>query len=266
MILTCPECSARYVVDPKALLPNGRMVRCAKCKHSWKEAAPASDISVVDETEAESTAITEKSPAPPTSDHQDTTEDEFAIRRARRKKRPRPLPKGSNLPALQNHKHGNILWGWYGLGAFVAIFITGFLIFQTTISNIWPPSQKLYRSLGLENHSNEQAEQDAKSLQTDIPPEKQFKIEDTIPSKVLNGSVVTLNVKGNISNLTDMTLTLPLLRVSLKDNQGQIIRQWTFKPSATTISEGEKVTFSTSLPDPPDDATSISVTFSQSNP
>ncbi len=277
MILTCPECSARYVVDPKALLPNGRTVRCAKCRHSWKEPAPDVDVSVVDDAEAESPEVTEQTTEqPPTSDNeapekgeQDTTEDEFAIRRARRKKRPRPLPKGSNLPALQNHKHGGVLWGWYGLGAFVVIFISSLLIFQTSISEVWPPSLKLYRTLGLENKgevkNNDpgQEQHDPVEAKADIPHEKQFKIENFVPSKVLNGSIVTLKVKGNIANLTDETLTLPLLKISLKDDQGKVIREWTFKPSAATISEGEKVTFSTSLPNPPEDATSISVTFAQ---
>ena len=272
MILTCPECSARYVVDPKALLPNGRVVRCAKCKHSWKETAPDIGTDVVEAGESESPPISEtvseKTSEPDSNSDQttDIAEDDFAIRRTRRKKRPRPLPKGSNLPALQNHKHGQILWGWYGLGAFVALFITGFLVFQTTISHAWPPSQKLYRALGLESHggqNNPLSDQKAHDAAPEIPPEEQFKIEDTVPSKLLNGSVVTLKIEGNIANLTDQTLKLPLLRISLKDDHGVILREWTFKSSEATISEGEKVPFSTSLPNPPANATSISVTFAK---
>lgn len=273
MILTCPECSARYVIDPKALMPNGRAVRCAKCKHTWKEDAPDKDVALVDEAEnpqQEDPAPQQEGPAPqqPASD-EEGAEDDFAIRRARRQKRPRPLPKGTNLPALQNHKHGDILWGWYGLGAFVAIIITSVLIFQTTISEFWPPSQKLYRTLGLKDNGgmdsseDHQGEQNTKEPAVNIPPEDLFRIENTVPSKILNGTVVTLKVEGNITNLTDETHDLPLLRISLKDAQGQVIREWTFKPSATTISEDEKVAFVTSLPNPPDDAVSISVTFAQ---
>lgn len=268
MILTCPECSARYVVDPKALLPNGRVVRCAKCRHSWKEDAPDIDITLAADGETNAPKKTEPAPEQPASD-ENTEEDEFAIRRARRNKRPRPLPKGSNLPALQNHKHGDILWGWYGLGAFVVTLVTSFLIFQTTISEVWPPSQKLYRTLGLNNHGglagNETHPdgQDTKIAPVTISSENLFKIEDTVPSKILNGTIITLKVKGNITNLTDKTQALPLLRIALKDGQGQTIREWTFKSSAATISEGGKVGFSTSLPNPPDDAVSISVTFAQ---
>ncbi|MBL4802955.1 MAG: zinc-ribbon domain-containing protein, partial [Emcibacter sp.] len=229
MILTCPECSARYVIDPAALLPSGRMVRCAKCKHSWKEPAPDADTPMVDQAEATGP----ETQTPPDSENDskndssdggradnaqnagknnsteidktqdtgdDTGEDEFAIKRARRKKRPRPLPKGSNLPALQNHKHGDILWGWYGLGAFVVVIVGSFLIFQTSISDIWPPAQKLYHALGMNNHDlgpkidpengHEMAEE-----QTKIPYDEQFKIENTTPSKTQTGKLVTLKVE-----------------------------------------------------------------------
>lgn len=36
MILVCPSCEAKFKVPDGAIPPDGRTVRCAKCKHSWR--------------------------------------------------------------------------------------------------------------------------------------------------------------------------------------------------------------------------------------
>ena len=40
MILSCPSCATRYLIDPAALGETGRMVRCARCSHTWTERPP----------------------------------------------------------------------------------------------------------------------------------------------------------------------------------------------------------------------------------
>lgn len=41
MIVTCSACKTRYLTDPAALGTIGRMVRCAKCGHTWMQPPPA---------------------------------------------------------------------------------------------------------------------------------------------------------------------------------------------------------------------------------
>ena len=46
MQVTCPNCGARYAVDPLAIGPTGRTVQCARCSHRWRERpiAPAAVV------------------------------------------------------------------------------------------------------------------------------------------------------------------------------------------------------------------------------
>lgn len=57
MIISCPECSTRYVVPDNAVGVDGRTVRCAKCKHSWFQEPKPLDLT--------ETAEPEPTPAPP---------------------------------------------------------------------------------------------------------------------------------------------------------------------------------------------------------
>jgi predicted Zn finger-like uncharacterized protein len=41
MIISCQACSTRYLIEPSVLGPKRRLVRCAKCGHSWQQEPPA---------------------------------------------------------------------------------------------------------------------------------------------------------------------------------------------------------------------------------
>jgi predicted Zn finger-like uncharacterized protein len=62
MILTCPECSTKYVVKDGAIPQGGRKVRCASCQHSWHQDPDFALDEVADSAAGESGASAETVP------------------------------------------------------------------------------------------------------------------------------------------------------------------------------------------------------------
>src|ERR1051326_5075497 len=60
MIVVCPQCKTRYLVDPRALGAGGRRVRCAQCSHTWHHQPPPEVLA-----EAETVAPPPVSEPPP---------------------------------------------------------------------------------------------------------------------------------------------------------------------------------------------------------
>ncbi len=118
MIISCPSCATRYLVDPKALGGGGRTVRCASCEHTWFQTPP--------EDMPRDVVLT---PAPE------------AVR---------PLPPGSNLPTFAkppSRGYGAAI-GW---AVFLFCFlgsIGGVFAMKEQIVERWPPAARLYEVLG----------------------------------------------------------------------------------------------------------------------
>ena len=73
MLIVCPSCATAYMIDPAAIGPAGRTVRCARCKATWFAGGPKSEPSVAAvadtviaqaETQSHAPARTEMPPSP----------------------------------------------------------------------------------------------------------------------------------------------------------------------------------------------------------
>ncbi|MDG1995291.1 MAG: DUF3426 domain-containing protein [Emcibacteraceae bacterium] len=259
MILTCPECKSRYVVNPSALLPHGRTVRCAKCKHNWFEKKPEEDVEVIppqkinEDLKPDNTTEAEVSAKDDIAD--ESSDFNFPISKPRKRKR--PVAKTSNLPALQNQKYGSSKMGWISLVVFVTAIISLFLIFQDFISARLPASVHLYSAVGLD--SSQATHNPDEPIE--IPLEERLKIGPLEISRANIRNVDNLIIKGYVQNISNGDQALPELKITLLDEQRRAIREWTFKANKSQATPEEQVTFETSLPNPPASARDVSVVF-----
>ena len=132
MIVTCSSCSTRYLVDPAQLGLSGRMVRCAKCGHSWMQAPPADMPRPVEPT----------TPPPPS----------FISGNL-------PVPAGlrrRRLPVLT----------WIGLSLAVVIAAAAVVQGRDAIVAQWPYAERLYRAAGFPDEASRMDEQGSDNAAT----------------------------------------------------------------------------------------------------
>jgi predicted Zn finger-like uncharacterized protein len=114
MILTCPQCSTRYHIEPAALGARGRTVRCASCGQRWSVKPPADTPQAV-ELDPPPRAL----PLMPIAAHEP----------GRRRRRAR-------------------LIGW-GIAVIVALLAVGAVIARDKIVSGFPATAAIYQRLGL---------------------------------------------------------------------------------------------------------------------
>ena len=244
MIVTCPACATRYVVDPVALGAQGRMVRCARCADTWfqslpDELAPAPPPVWIEPPIPEPVATPTRmadgaAPLP-------TEPMPAFIGRPNRLDRPK-------LPALRQPPQprlSTIQLGWMALAGFVAVIIAGLLVFRVEIAGAWPATQRLYGLVGLGAPAADAG----------------LELRGMSTSRSLVNDQASLLVVGEIANVSQAPRLVPKLRVNLRNGQNKVVRSWVFQPSAEALAPGKTMPFQTSTTAPPDDATSAFVTF-----
>lgn len=241
MIITCPRCATRYLLEAGVVRPPGRQVRCARCQHAWfQEAAPdlPKPVPVPVEEQAPSGPVTDKSrmlPPPPGSIAQPVPRFEI----------PPPSPVTPVPPAgdRQRTRSRSMAAVFVGL-AFFAGFAMLFFSMPNDIAQVWPGSASLYEAFGI-------------SVNT-----RGFKIIAQ-QTQEFDKSVPVIAIKGQIINETDRELPVPKVRLSVRDQQGRELYHWTVLADQQRLGPKEQGTFSARLESPPADAYDLEVRFAK---
>jgi predicted Zn finger-like uncharacterized protein len=223
MIISCQACSTRYLIEPAALGPKGRLVRCAKCGHSWQQKPPA-DMPLQIDADAPPPGLVDLPPVPPPR---------------------RRWSRGLALPLLV------ILLLVAGIGA-------GY-VFRERIVQRWPQSGQIYEAIGLPVHAgggeNALAQQQLKQAEG-------LELDNINYTRQQDGADTVLQVQGEVFNPTQAEVTLPHLTVLLRDDSGKVLLDWTFDIDRPTIHPGEIIPFKSETRNPPAAATKLAVNFS----
>lgn len=235
MIVVCPQCRTRYLVDPRALGAAGRRVRCAHCSHIWHHKPPPEAL-----VELESVA-----PPPASEPPHDVPRVEPQLERPPLNEE--PGTRRIQLPALaEPRRRPWLAVGWLVLLAVIGLAAGGAVWERDAVIRAWPPSARLYSLFGLA-----------------VPqPADVLKVTAQARRDEENG-VPRLVIEGEVANISPEAQQVPKLKVELTDAGKRVVQSWSFDVSAERLLPGASVPFTTSIARPDESATGMSVTFMQ---
>lgn len=297
MIISCPSCGASFNIKSEALGPTGRTVKCSKCAHRWHAdpdgtpreiaplpapaapepvaaapepsapAAPPAEAAVAADTVAEASAgnDVEAAPEQPTaapvagaaetpeagSDTGAKPEEEAPVEAAPPQDED-GAPPAARKPKPAARKPRNRAAKVVSLFALVLLIsgVASVAVFMKQKVMIWfPATQRLYAMMGMEPAVL------GRGLQ----------IVEPKPTKVVDGNDQILVVEGEIRNISDAAIDIPLMRGALLDKQGKELQIWTFTAAKSRIKPGEMAQYRTEFRNPPSAAESLDITFTKSS-
>lgn len=260
MQINCPQCRTSYDVTARALGPNGRNVRCAKCKEVWL-ATPGDAILAHALTPAELGAADKQVP-PPAAEH--VASDWPAVPPVVESPSIVHDPHGETAPIAASPGGGDTrptirARRGFARGAVVsrprfrpslsmaigvmAALVIGLITWRTEIVRLLPQTGTFFRMVGLKVNLR------------NLSFEKVL-----LSSETVNGAPV-LVIDGFVAATGAKPVEIPRLRMLVRDAQGNTIHSWNAVLEQAALQPGERAAFTSRLASPPPNAHEVVVRF-----
>jgi hypothetical protein len=288
------------MIDPAAMPPSGRTVRCARCKTTWFAGGPASEVAnfvdgVIAEAEAQSSAPLP--PAPPADPESmmsppEPAGDDFG-------EEPETVASASELPPIE-HMPSPIEPAAHEISTMPATDSPPLVppLPQTRfIDNPAPEAEEVESFAARRDRMRSRRENKRRSSRwtaiilvlvafnvalvgarnevvryfpqtaslfaaIGLPVNlRNLKFENVKISKETENNVDTLIVDGTIISTGNASTEVPRLRFSVRNAAGQEIYTWTAAPARSILEAGERLDFHSRLAAPPADAVDVLVRF-----
>jgi predicted Zn finger-like uncharacterized protein len=235
MILACPACKTRFEIDVTRLGAKSRLVRCGQCAHQWRQAPERAP----DEAVA----------APPEKDPLQVPSPELPVSEAAPRSaapRERVFTSGQAVTnGVKPMSSSGAGLGWVLLLVFVG-GLGGFAYFgrDLLVAKV-PQMSQLYALAGW-------------SVGT---PNDGLSLENVTSVRRLISGDRVLIIEGEVLNISNAVVSVPRLRASLNNSDGDEISFWYFSAEDTELGPGESTRFETSTNNPPKSGKNLSISL-----
>jgi predicted Zn finger-like uncharacterized protein len=229
MIVTCPSCSTRYLVDPAAIGQGGRRVKCARCGHLWRESSvePVPAAAAPPEPQPVLVGPAARAAAPlPAAGH--ITNLPVVI-----------TPRRRDGPAVGLALVVLLVGGLVGVGYFA----------RDSIVRFWPPAIRLYDTIGVPV---------AQPVETGALG-RGLVLRELEVRRVAGSGVEQVVVTGRVENRALITRPVPPIEVRLLDASRTVVARTPLVVTTESLAPDQSVQVAVTLESMPDSATRLEI-------
>lgn len=249
-LITCPNCQAQYKVGKDTLGTAGRVVKCAQCQNDWKALSTGSGVVAEDDEtkkEQEMDAAFEEA----ASCIGDTPSPEKVPKSTKP-----TLPKATSQEKKDLKRRQNLLnrtmpktkaskFGRISAGILLALILVGSIGFRENVVKVFPDMAGAYASAGLGVNIVGLEFGDVKTL------------------RILRNGDEVMEISAGINSVSSHQVRVPKIMVSLLDEAGGSVYEWSVTSRAAIMLPGEWIEFETKLISPPKEAVSVRLEFEE---